>query len=408
MKFNIVQVIGKLNTRLNIQTTTLKMIALGLAALVGVLILGGIQAIARVDSAPASDSLMVQRPAPKANAKSSASPRYATSFIPKQPIAAPALSPSPAATPTTPKTAAAKPSSTTAIADSSKEARDRLTPAERRDRDRRNTQPENRPAAPRPAATPAPAARPSAPRPETVRPETVRPETVRPETVRPSPRPVQPAAAPRPLTPVTPVFAEPNPALQDSMPAQMAAAADPTNYGDRYATDINGRPVNNALLVVLHETVGSASSAVNTMQTRHTNENDQVSYHSVVKRDGTVIYTVAPEKRAFGAGNSVFNGSNGPEAVKTHKDFPPSVNNFAYHISLESPSDGRGNSPTHSGYTNEQYKALAWLVAWTNVPYDRITTHKAVDQSGSRMDPRSFNVDKLATELQPYARTAQQ
>jgi N-acetyl-anhydromuramyl-L-alanine amidase AmpD len=192
------------------------------------------------------------------------------------------------------------------------------------------------------------------------------------------------------------------------MPVMANAPADPTNYGDRYATDINGRPVNNPLLVVLHETVGSASSAVNTMQTPHPNEDDQVSYHSIIKRDGTVIYVVAPERRAFGAGNSVFNGANGPEAVKTHKDFPPSVNNFAYHISLESPSDGRGAGQTHSGYSAEQYRSLAWLIIWTNVPFDRVTTHRAVDQSGSRIDPRSFDGQLLAGQLQDYMRASSQ
>ncbi|MBW4516306.1 MAG: peptidoglycan recognition protein family protein [Timaviella obliquedivisa GSE-PSE-MK23-08B] len=192
------------------------------------------------------------------------------------------------------------------------------------------------------------------------------------------------------------------------VPALANAPADPSNYGDRYATDIYGRPVSNALLVVLHETVGSASSAVNTMQAPHLNEDDQVSYHSIIKRDGTVIYVVAPEKRAFGAGNSVFNGANGPEAVKTHKDFPPSVNNFAYHISLETPGDGGNSAQTHSGYTSQQYQSLAWLVAWTNVPYDRITTHRAVDQSGSRIDPRSFDNQQLVAQLQSYSRDTAQ
>jgi hypothetical protein len=66
------------------------------------------------------------------------------------------------------------------------------------------------------------------------------------------------------------------------------------------------------------------------------------------------------------------------------------VNNFAYHVALESPPDGNTNAPTHSGYTTPQYQSLAWVVAQTGVPDDRITTHKAVDRSGQRMDPRSF------------------
>lgn len=106
-----------------------------------------------------------------------------------------------------------------------------------------------------------------------------------------------------------------------------------------------------------------------------------------------------PEKRAFGAGNSLFVGPNGPEAVKTHRKFAASVNNFAYHISLVTPADGNHNGRAHSGYTRAQYQSLAWLIQQTGVPPARITTHKAVDRSGERIDPRSFN-PKLLAEFQ--------
>lgn len=185
-------------------------------------------------------------------------------------------------------------------------------------------------------------------------------------------------------------------------PGQEVAFADSSNYGDRYATDIYGNPVNNDWLIVLHETVGSADSAIQMFQTRHPSEDDQVSYHTLIRRNGTVVYIVPPEKRAYGAGNSVFNGANGAEAVRTDPNFPPSVNNFAYHISLETPPDGYNNNPTHSGYSSEQYQSLAWLIARTPVPDDRITTHRAIDQSSSRMDPRSFNVTQFFTYLHAY------
>jgi N-acetyl-anhydromuramyl-L-alanine amidase AmpD len=181
-----------------------------------------------------------------------------------------------------------------------------------------------------------------------------------------------------------------------------SAIADSTNYGDRYATDINGKPVSNELLVVLHETTQTASSAINTVQTPHEDEMDQVSYHAIIRQDGSIVFLVPPEKRAFGAGNSVFDGSNGPETVKTHRRFPPSVNNFAYHISLETPPDGYNSKQTHSGYSTNQYASLAWLIAWTGVPEERITTHRAVDRSGSRIDPRSFDMDLLKATLRQY------
>ncbi|MGB3492776.1 MAG: peptidoglycan recognition family protein [Elainellaceae cyanobacterium] len=189
-------------------------------------------------------------------------------------------------------------------------------------------------------------------------------------------------------------------------PREELIAAHPSNYGPRYITDIYGNGVNNAPIVVIHETVGSASSAINLFQRNHTRDADQVSYHSLIKRDGTIVHLVHPQMRAFGAGNSVFDGPNGPETVRTHPDFPASVNNFAYHTSLESPGDGRGNQSRHSGYTAAQYQSLAWIVARLPVPDNRITTHQRVDRSGSRRDPRSFDFQRFLSLLHAYSQNA--
>ncbi|HZG41148.1 MAG TPA: peptidoglycan recognition family protein [Nodosilinea sp.] len=199
-------------------------------------------------------------------------------------------------------------------------------------------------------------------------------------------------------------FAVPNDLqlAQAALPRQVTALADPSNYGDRFATDINGQVLQNDFIAVLHETVGSAQSALNLFRTHHPRDQDQVSYHAMIGRDGTVYYIVPPEKRAFGAGNSVFNGPNGPETVRTNPAFPPSVNNFAYHISLETPGDGFNNRRSHSGYTQAQYVSLAWLLAQTTIPDSRITTHQAVDRSGNRMDPRSFNGQGFLALLRRY------
>lgn len=195
--------------------------------------------------------------------------------------------------------------------------------------------------------------------------------------------------------------------LVQAHPSQLVAyqpkyeivTVNPTNYGPRFATDINGVPVSNQPIIVLHETVSSATSTINFFQTPHQNEKNQASYHTLIKLDGTIVYLVPPEYRAFGAGNSVFNGPSGVEAVKTHANFPPSVNNFAYHTALETPPDGRNNARRHSGYTEAQYRSLAWLVAQSKVPDNRITTHRAVDRSGTRIDPRSFDFKKFLNLL---------
>ncbi|NJM95610.1 MAG: N-acetylmuramoyl-L-alanine amidase [Acaryochloridaceae cyanobacterium CSU_5_19] len=170
----------------------------------------------------------------------------------------------------------------------------------------------------------------------------------------------------------------------------------PSNYGERFAQDVKGQRVQNDWLLVLHETAGSASSAINHFQTPHPKEEDQSSYHALILLDGTIVYLLPPEKRAFGAGNSVFVGPQGPETVQTKATLPPSVNNFAYHISLETPIDGRNNNnPSHSGYSELQYQSLNWLIGRIGIPLSRVTTHAAVDRSGSRSDPRSFDFSRL-------------
>lgn len=238
-----------------------------------------------------------------------------------------------------------------------------------------------------------------------------------PSPVAPSPAPTTTPAKPTPAP--SPGVTSPPAATQSEGASNRAAVAssrpypsehppyevawaDPSNYGDRLLKDINGQPLTQAPLIVLHETVYSADSAINYFQTPHTNEDDQASYHTLIRLDGTIVYLVPPEKRAFGAGNSVFEGPNGPEAVKTHAQYAPSVNNFSYHISLETPIDGENQNPYHSGYTIAQYESLAWLVAQSNVPDDRITTHAKIDRSESRMDPRSFDFQKFYTVLHRY------
>uniref|UniRef100_B8HSE7 N-acetylmuramoyl-L-alanine amidase n=1 Tax=Cyanothece sp. (strain PCC 7425 / ATCC 29141) TaxID=395961 RepID=B8HSE7_CYAP4 len=201
------------------------------------------------------------------------------------------------------------------------------------------------------------------------------------------------------------VTPEPSRAVPKYKPQQRQEKVHPTNYGNRMQRDVHHRRVNNELLVVLHETVGDAHGAISTFQTPHYDDDNQVSYHAVISRNGTVIYLVPANKRAYGAGNSEFIGINGVEAVQTNPSLASSVNNFAYHISLETPVDGLlDDHPEHSGYTQKQYQSLAWLIARTGVATSRITTHAAIDREGARQDPRSFSFPKLLSYLNQYPR----
>lgn len=193
--------------------------------------------------------------------------------------------------------------------------------------------------------------------------------------------------------------------LQNYRPPEEVALAHPTNFGERFQRDITGASAARRPVIVLHETVMPGWQTVKFFQTPHYDGSAQASYHALIKQNGTIFYMVPPDKRAFGAGNSTFYGPNGAETTRTTSNFPPSVNNFAYHVSLETPPDGAHNGNSHSGYSDAQYASLAWLVAKTGVSEDRITTHQSVDRSGSRKDPRSFDRAKFSQLLNYIPKT---
>ena len=188
--------------------------------------------------------------------------------------------------------------------------------------------------------------------------------------------------------------------LNELRTAPRQVSIDPTNFGERFNRDAFGNPLDpTPRLVVLHETVYSLESAISTFRTPHPRDEDQVSYHALVGRDGEVVFLLDPRKRAFGAGNSAFRG----QWAITNPKVGGSVNNFALHVSLESPRDGEGGGLHHSGYTSAQYDGLAALLAlWMQafpIPADQITTHRAIDLGGERADPRSFDWSALQTRL---------
>lgn len=176
--------------------------------------------------------------------------------------------------------------------------------------------------------------------------------------------------------------------------------ADPSNFGSRYRRNPWGQPLNpDPRVVVLHETVYSLGSAINTFLTPHPRDADQVSYHTLIGLDGSIVDLVDPLQRAFGAGYSAFLG----EWAVTNAKFKGSVNNFALHLSLETPEDGHDNDNRHSGYTPAQYDAMAlvldeWIERFGFQPA-AITTHQHVDLGGERADPRSFSWADLQIRL---------
>ncbi len=181
---------------------------------------------------------------------------------------------------------------------------------------------------------------------------------------------------------------------------RVSVATDPTNFGERFRVNPWGETLNpDPRVVVLHETVYSLQSAVNTFMTPHPRDEDQVSYHTLIGLDGKIVDLVDPLKRAYGAGYSAFLG----EWAITNPKIRGSVNNFALHLSLETPPDGGNSQASHSGYTSAQYDSLAlvlneWLERFGFAPA-AITTPRHVDLGGERGDPRSFDWQQLQVRL---------
>ena len=190
-------------------------------------------------------------------------------------------------------------------------------------------------------------------------------------------------------------------ALQRDLPSRIRRVSiDPSNYGERISRDAYGNSVDTTpSVVVLHETVYGIGSAINTFTTHHPHDQDQVSYHLLIGEDGQVVQTLDPAKRAFGAGYSAFKG----RWDVTNPNIAGSVNNFALHLSLETPLDGEDAEPGHSGYSSRQYDALAVVLTdWMRryrIPFEHITTHRYVDLGAARADPRSFDWSALQMRL---------
>lgn len=149
------------------------------------------------------------------------------------------------------------------------------------------------------------------------------------------------------------------------------------------------------VLVVIHETIVSCEDVLRL----HQNREWGASYHACIERSGEITYYVEANKRAKAAANSCFVNSYGER-----EEYEGSVDDFAYHIALESPTDGRDKLVSkHSGYTKEQYESLAWLIGRTGVGDDRITTHGEV-KLFKEIEPRSFSMDYLKECLQRVER----
>lgn len=139
------------------------------------------------------------------------------------------------------------------------------------------------------------------------------------------------------------------------------------------------------LLVVIHETLITAEDSI----LLHGDSNYYASYHSLIHRNGTITYLTPADCKAYAAAQSSFTDPFGEV-----QNVQGSVDDFAYHITLETPPDGIENpkSEYHIGYTKEQYVSLAWLCSSVGVERGRIVSHGEIT-TPKTLEPRCFNFD---------------
>lgn len=136
-------------------------------------------------------------------------------------------------------------------------------------------------------------------------------------------------------------------------------------------------------LFVIHETIID----IDTLEDYMADPEFLGSYHAVITIDGTIVYFTPSDMKAFAAAESVFiDDFNGVE-----ESVNGSVDDFAYHVALETPANGRDpNILYHAGYSKQQYNSLAWLFNATGISTTRLRTHGEL-KTPNTTEPRCFN-----------------
>jgi hypothetical protein len=162
----------------------------------------------------------------------------------------------------------------------------------------------------------------------------------------------------------------------------------PSPFSDNRMTR-DGTMTQHAPIFVIHETLGTYENAVANFSGKR---NPGVSIHAMIDKDGEIRFFVPPNQSARAAGESEFRNGDGDVEREMREDTRNgqptySVNKFAIQVELVSPQSGRFKNPalgikeSHRGYTEEQYKSLAWFLALTGIPMDQVTYHREVDAS---------------------------
>lgn len=166
------------------------------------------------------------------------------------------------------------------------------------------------------------------------------------------------------------------------------AANDPVDVHTRFKNveNDNERPrgIEVNTIVIHADAAKRASSSVSWIEA----DESDVSYHSLVERDGDLHRFVEPERRAWHAGKSVFMGR-------------ANVNDYSLGLAFANRNDGVEE------YTELQYQvgaaeAATWMRKFPAITMDRITTHNFI-APGRKTDPGpQFDMEKFKEYVQKH------
>lgn len=129
-------------------------------------------------------------------------------------------------------------------------------------------------------------------------------------------------------------------------------------------------------IVVLHDSNGPAEGALSWCL----DDRIKGSYHTLIRRDGEVVYLIPSWMKASACGPSSYKSKDGPVSING------SVDPFAYSICLEGPPP----------YTVEEYYSLSYLISLMSVTPEQVVVHADVlDPEVVDRDPCVVDMDRL-------------
>lgn len=166
----------------------------------------------------------------------------------------------------------------------------------------------------------------------------------------------------------------------------MSAFRPPAHWQSRPSPNHSARPAKTKISgIVLH--ADAASSVASSMDWIRRPES-RASYHVLIGRTGNVFLIVPPERRAWHAGRSSWDGV-------------ADCNDYTIGVSLSNRNDGVEPYPTPQ--RTAAVEVCAELCRHFQIPVDRITTHALVaTPKGRKTDPIGLDLAAFRRDVQKH------